>query len=256
MTRQLLPLVLVAACGGDNTVEIDAAPTTDAALTDAAITDAALTDASIDAAPSGFGAITGMCGVITDGVLTTNQPVWFQGNLDFGTDRYDDPADRPRLTPGGLEIILDGNAGGSSVYSELFAYEWLARCENAALLKTENEITYDVVGKKADLLVSILGRKVGVSVTRAVHFPFGEPYTMTEATTLLQRKLDDLALATTQVSAADLWTEQMVAAEAYDAQHAQVFMDAWNALTPETKRETILVVAVTDGDDLFIYTDQ
>jgi hypothetical protein len=79
---------------------------------------------------------------------------------------------------------------------------------------------------------------------------------MSEATTLLQRKLDDLALATTQVSAADLWTEQMVAAEAYDAQHAQVFMDAWNALSPSTKRETILVVAVTDGDDLFIYTDQ
>jgi hypothetical protein len=256
MTRGLLPVLLLAACGGDNSVETDAAADAVADVDAAAGADAATDAPGIDAFASGFGSITGMCGVITDAVLTANQPVWFQGDLDFGTDRYDDPADRPYLTSGGLHIVETPNAGGSSLYSEVFAFEWLARCEGATLLKTETEITYDVDGKKADILVSILGRKVGVSVTRAVHFPFGQPYTMTEATTLLQRKLDDLALATTQVSAADLWTEQMVAAEAYDAQHAQVFMDAWNALTPSTKRETILVVAVTDGDDLFIYTDQ
>src|SRR6185436_15688148 len=134
---------------------------------------------------------------------------------------------RNRLTAGGAEIILDGNAGGSSLYSEVFAYEWLARCELAALLKTENEIVYDVAGKKADLLVEIDGRKVGVSVTRAVTFPFGQPYTLAAATTLFDRKLDDLHLATMQVSAADRWTAQMVYAEAYDLQHAQVAMQAW-----------------------------
>ena len=40
------------------------------------------------------------------------------------------------------------------MYSEVFAYEWLARCEQATLLKTETEIVYDVVGKKADILVA------------------------------------------------------------------------------------------------------
>lgn len=241
-------LLLLAACGGEPASDPDAAADLDAAA------DAA-PDAATDAA-TGFGALTGMCGVVSDAILDAGQPAWFQGDLDFGTDRYDDPADRPRLTPGGLEIILDGNAGGSSLYSEVFAYEWLARCEGASLLKTENEIVYDVDGKKADLLVSLRGRKIGVSVVRAVHFPFGQPYTMAEAMPLVQRKIDDLALATTQVSAADLWTEQVVAALAYDAQHAQVFMDAWNALSAPVRRETIFVVAVTSGDDLFIYTDQ
>jgi hypothetical protein len=33
-------------------------------------------------------------------------------------------------------------------------------------------------------------------------------------------------------------------------------MKAFNALGPETRSETVLVVAVTSGDDLFIYTDQ
>jgi hypothetical protein len=71
----------------------------------------------------------------------------------------------------------------------------------------------------------------------------------------MERKLDDLQLATTQVSAADLWSEQMVAVLAYDAQHAQVAMDAWNALDAQTRGQAILIVAVTSGDDLFIYTD-
>lgn len=244
-----LTLALLAACGDDSGSDPDAAA--DAA---ADVDAAAAADAPTDA-ENGFGSIMGQCGVVTDTVLDAMMPAWFEGELTFG-DRYDDPVDRPRLTPGGLEIILDGNAGGSSLYSEVFAYEWLARCEGATLLKTETEIIYDIDGKKADLLVELRGRKIGVSVVRAVTFPFGTAYTMDAATTIITRKLDDLALATTQVSAADLWTEQAVAALAYDLQHAQMLMQAWNALTPQVRRETILVVAVTSGDDLFIYTDQ
>ena len=217
-------------------------------------------DGPVDGPPApplpGFGAITGMCGVIGAAELDGSTPLWFQGELDFGTDRYDDPAERDRLTPGGREILIDGNAGGSSVYSELFAFEWLARCEQAELIKTENEIVYDVDGKKADLLVAIAGRKVGVSVTRAMTFPFGNPYTPAAATSLFERKLDDIQLATAQVSAGDRWSKQMLAVLAFDAQHAEVAMAAWNGLDAETRDDTLLVVAVTSGDDLFIYTDE
>jgi hypothetical protein len=194
--------------------------------------------------------------VLTLAELDGTTPLWFQGDFTF-SNRYDDPAERDQLTPGGLEIILDGNAGGSSLYSEVFAYEWLARCELATLLKTENEIVYDDVNsKKADLLVEIDGRKVGVSVTRAVTFPFGQPYTLAAATTLFNRKLDDLQLATQHAVPADHWTKQMVWAEAYDLQHAQVAMQAWEGLDAPTRGDAILMVAVTNGDDLFIYTDQ
>jgi hypothetical protein len=114
--------------------------------------------------------ITG-CGVIADPELD-GMTLRFAGELTFAR-RYDDPADRGALTAGGLEMILDGNAGGSSVYSEVFAFEWLARCELATLIKTETEIVYtDPMSKKADILVELDGRKVGVSVTRAVTFPF------------------------------------------------------------------------------------
>lgn len=259
-------LVLAAACGNDTTdpppdadidpdaAGFDAPPDIDALEVDAQDVDAAVPDAANAVPLPGFGDITGMCGVIDEAVLTADQAVWFQGEMTFA-DRYDDPAERDLLTPGGRYIVASPNAGGSSIFSETFAFEWLARCELATLIKTESEIVYDIDGKKADILVELDGRKVGVSVVRAVTFPFGQPYTMSAATTIVTRKIEDLRLATSQVSAADLWSEQMVAMLAYDAQHAQVAMDAWNALSAETRGETMMIVAVTSGDDLFIYTD-
>jgi hypothetical protein len=249
----LLGLLSVAAlgCGDDPPATADARPL------DAAVIDAPPVDAAIDAPGlplPGFGAITGECGVLTPAGLADHTPRWFGGEFTFD-NRYDDPAERGLLTPGGQHIVSVDNAGGSSVFSEVFAYEWLARCELATLLKTETEIVYDVVGKKADLLVEIDGQKVGVSVTRAVTFPFGQPYTLAAATSLFDRKLDDIQLAATQVSAADRWSRSMVAALAYDPQHAQVAMQAWNMLDAATRGDVILVVAVTHGDDLFVYTD-
>ena len=79
---------------------------------------------------------------------------------------------------------------------------------------------------------------------------------MDAATSLISDKLSDLQLATTQVSAADAWTSQLLAILAYDIQHAQVAMDAWNSLDAQTRGATIVVIAVTSGDDMFIYTDQ
>ncbi|MEZ4398511.1 MAG: hypothetical protein R3B06_00725 [Kofleriaceae bacterium] len=250
--------VLAVACGGDDggPAGVDAAGPD--ALTDGPSLDAAVDAPPIDGAPAvpvpGFGAIAGQCGVLTLAELDGTTPLWFQGDLTFDNS-YDDPAERDQLTPGGQHIVSIPNAGGSSVLSEVFAYEWLARCELADLIKTETEVVYDVDSKKVDLTVDIDGRVVGVSVTRAMTFPIGAPYTLAAATTLLDRKLDDIQLATAAVSAADRWTKQMLVVLAIDPQHAQVAMEAWNALDAPTKDDTILIVAVTNGDDLFIYTN-
>ncbi len=260
MRRLTFLLCLAAGCGGgDDQAQLDGAIAIDADGNDATI-DGSSIDAAVDASSvplPGFGAITGMCGLLTEAELDGTTPLWFEGALDFGTDRYDDPAERPLLTPGGRHIVETPTAGGSSLYSEVFAYEWLARCELAPLLKTETEIVYDVDGKKADLLVEVDGRKVGVSVVRFVKYPFGTPYPIEDALPLVQRKIEDLRLATSQVSASDHWTAQMVVALAYDLQHAQVAMQAWNMLDATTRGATIFIVFVTEGSaDAFIYTDQ
>ncbi len=202
--------------------------------------------------PEHFGELSGMCGVL-DTELVDASPHLVEGTFTF--DRaFVDPADRGLLTPGGVHLIETPNAGGSSEMSELFAFEQLARCEGAILLKTETEITYtNAGGKKTDILVQLDGMKIGVSVTRAFAFPIGQPYTETQATTLLTRKLDDIQLSSANVTAADAWEKQILAYQAIDMQTAQMVITVWNGLDAAVKADTVLLLVTTDGDDLFIY---
>ena len=211
-------------------------------------------DVRADAAP-GFGAYSGMCGVLAQMQLTGPVPQLFTDTLTFPR-AYVDPADRGLLTAGGRHLAETPNAGGSSGLSEIFAFEELAHCEMASLLKTETEIAYSTTGKITDLEVLIAGHKIGVSVTRAVAFPFGQPYTLSTASTLITRKLLDIKASTLNVSAADKWDKQILAVLAWDDQAADIVTQAWNAADAQTKADTIVIVTATAGDDVFIYTNQ
>jgi hypothetical protein len=160
------------------------------------------------------------------------------------------------LSVGGKEVFDDGNLGGSSLYSEIFSYEVLYRCELATLLKTESEVVYtNIGGKKTDLLVEIDGYKVGVSVTRAFKYPAGTPLPVAEAKSLLEGKLDDILLSSANVAAGDAWTKQILHVLAYDDQHRDAVYQAYAQIAPATKADTIVIVTVTDGDDAFVYSN-
>ena len=212
--------------------------------------------APVDAGPEvpiqGFGAISGACGVL-DAELLDGSPWIFENHLDFGADPYDD-ADLSWLTTGGQKIMTDPNAGGSSKASEAFAFEMLARCELAALLKTEMEIVYtDPSGKLTDELVEIDGLKIGVSVTRAVGYPFDAPYTEEQAKVLLDKKLQGILDSTANVSSGDAWKKQILYILAYGQQHADAIQAAWAKEPAALRADTIVMVTVTDGDDAFVY---
>jgi hypothetical protein len=237
-------LFVLAACGGGG-----AAPTIDAPTVDI---DAA---PEIDAPPADLYALSGMCGVLNDPELTGAAPVLVHDAMTFAR-RYNDPADRALLTDGGRTIVETPNAGGSSIYSEVFAFEQLAKCEMAGLLKTETQIVYDTAGKITDILVTIDGKKVGVSVVRAVQFPFGTPYTLDNATMILTKKLEDIQESSMNVSPGDKWVKQVLAVLAYDEQHADTVEQAWLGLSATVKADTVVVVTATHGDDAVIYTNQ
>ena len=248
MTRLASLVLVVAACGSSGSSDEP----------DAAVeADAPVADASPDtAASSGFGTLTGMCGVLNNPELMAGTaPLFVRDTIAFPR-AYMDPADRPLLTAGGQRLAATPNAGGSSGLSEIFAFEQLARCEDADLLKTETEIVYATSGKITDMLVTIDGHKIGVSVTRAVAFPFGTPYSVADATTLLQRKLEDIQASTANVSAADKWDKQILSYLAFDAAAADSVATAWGNMSANVRADTIVLVTVTDGADEFIYTNQ
>lgn len=202
---------------------------------------------------AGFGALAGDCDVL-DVELSDGSPHYFSGSIDFGSDPFDAPTDISQLTAGGQEILAAGNLGGSSEASEVFAYEVLARCEGAALLKSEGEILYtDPAGKKSDLLVDIDGVRVGVSVTRAVTYPRGDSYPVESAVDLLTRKLNGVLTSSANVHPDDRWQKQILSVLAYGPEYAVSLRDAWDQIDAETKADTILYVTVTEGDDGFIY---
>jgi hypothetical protein len=201
----------------------------------------------------GFGDLTGACGALDEDTWTSAAPAFFVNHLDFGDDPYDE-ADYELLSPGGQKILDDGNAGGNSIMSELFAYEALQRCELAELLKTETEILYtDEGGKITDLLVWLDERQIGVSVTRAVGWPQDAPYTTEQASELLAKKLQGVLDSSANVAAADAWTRQILHVLAYGDEHATSLEAAWEALDLGLRANTLVIVTVTDGDDGFVY---
>jgi hypothetical protein len=150
--------------------------------------------------------------------------------------------------------MTEPNGGGSSTISEAFAFEVLARCEGASLVKIETEILYDPPdSKKTDILVEIAGSKVGVSVTRAVGFPPEDPYPPAQAATLMADKLADILESSQNVVPEDAWVKQILLVMAYADMHAALIEDAWIALDDATKADTIVYVVVTDGSDTPVY---
>lgn len=210
--------------------------------------DATIGDAGVPL--NGLGAITGDCGPIDPTEITSPSPFTFETVLDFGTQTFDYNA----LSLGGKQLYDEGNLGGNSLYSEIFSYEVLYRCELATLLKTETKIEYqDAGGKKTDILVSIDGYKVGVSVTRAYAFPAGSTFTVTAAHDLLAKKLDDIVLSTQNVKPVDAWQKQILHVFAYNQQHEDALFQAYPTLPAATRADTIVMVTLTNGDDDFMY---
>ena len=176
--------------------------------------------------------------------------------LDF-TLTFEEGAtyDYDALTADGQAIHDAGNLGGTSLYSEVMAFETLARCQGAELLKTESEIVYATEGKKTDLLVSLDGASLGVSVTRAFKYPPGTPLEPADATSLLEDKLSDIQESTSNVAAEDAWERQVLAVMAWDDTAAASLQTAFDGLSASVKADTIVWVAVTNGSDEWIYVD-
>ena len=211
------------------------------------------TDVARDVGLGPFGVITGSCGELDD-ELTSVEPTYLRNVFDFQADGFD-PEDSERLTLGAQEVLRDGNAGGSSLISETFAFEVLARCDMATLLKTEEEVVYDRVGKKTDLIVSFDALKIGVSVTRAVSFPRDQPYTSQQAEALITDKLSDILSSTANVSAEDAWNKQILHVMTDTRAGADTIESIIPSIDPTIRADSIVIVTVTEGTDDAIYEE-
>ena len=267
--------LLLTACGGDEPVECESCDTaatqttgdtndtaltetsdtastgtTETGTTETGTTDTATTGTTDTVIPGEFGEISGDCGVFTVDNLSDSSPWSFQNEIDFGEGVFSEEY----LSDEGVEILEAGNAGGSSLYSEIQAFEVLRRCEEASLLKTEGEITYTTSETSiTDLLLEIDALKVGVSVTRAYGWPPEDPYTTEQAVDLLTKKLEGILESSANVSEEDEWVKQVLHVIAYTPDHSDTVVEAFGTLDEALRGETILMVTATEGEDEFLY---
>jgi hypothetical protein len=255
-TLAIFPL----ACSSNSADDaIESLPTTEAGTDDATTagdtstaSDGGAADAFVSAREPILGTLTGSCGAVIPELAKTT-PSLIESNLTFAPpEQYV----RGELSPGGQRLFDTPNAGGSSGESEVMSYEVLHVCEGADLLKTETEITYggpvDGGGSPiTDFLVTIQGKKVGVSVTRA-YKPVSQGYTVADATTLLTKKLDDIQKSSARVLAADKWVKQILYVFAETQAQYDAAKTAWGQLSAAVKADTIVVLTRSVGGG-FIY---
>jgi hypothetical protein len=99
------------------------------------------------------------------------------------------------------QIMSEPNAGGASVVSEALSMELLHRRFGADDVVTEMAIQYWVTNwKKIDYIATIYGKRIGVSVTRAMGYPDAGSFTEEDAYRLCYKKLFGLVVARAGIS--------------------------------------------------------
>lgn len=192
---------------------------------------------------------SGACGVVKTQIgaptpsLETNLLVFVAG------EEYT----RSALSLGGQAIYDAPNAGGSSKESEVMSFEVLHVCEGAVLLKTETDIKYQPpdAGSNAitDMLVSIDGKKVGVSVTR-IYTPGG--MSDMQVKTTVEGKLADVKRSSERVLPEDKWVKQILHVFSPNKAATDALGRVWPTIPADTKADTITLVTETKGGG-FLY---
>jgi hypothetical protein len=218
-----------------------------------AVADAESDAADADTDPADIlGTLSGTCGTLKS-LLASPDSSLVENHLDFVAGETYGPTS---LSAGGDRIFATPNAGGSSVESEVMSFEVLHYCEGATLLKTETEIGYappDDAGASSitDILVTIDGKRVGVSVTRA-YKPPSIPLTDADVKALLLKKLEGINRSSVRVLPADKWVKQILHVLSVSQAATESIERMLPTIDAAIRADTIVLVTQTSGGG-FLY---
>jgi len=159
---------------------------------------------------------------------------------------------------GGANVMMNSqNAGGSSDISESLSFEVFYRLLGAKLLQTEMSIEYDYEhSPRIDYSAVILGRRVGVSVTRAIDHHSG--VTLKEAYRLLYKKLYGLAMSRLYVLEMSSWDVSVLHVWCRDTESLVWLQRMFNRIAVRHRQllsNTILLVSMSSAAP-FIYSNR
>eukprot|EP00771_Trimastix_marina_P003897 gnl/Trimastix_PCT/608.p1 GENE.gnl/Trimastix_PCT/608~~gnl/Trimastix_PCT/608.p1 ORF type:complete len:440 (-),score=67.24 gnl/Trimastix_PCT/608:186-1505(-) len=154
------------------------------------------------------------------------------------------------FSSGAFRILHEPNAGGNSVNSEALSFEVLHRMYGAKLLKTEMEIIYyHPWWKKTDYLLTIDGRPLAISVTRAMKYPHPSMFTYQDAIDLLAKKLNGINISTAGMDASNPWERQVLHIWVQSERIAEMLQEVYHHLNPKLLSNTIIIATVAPNDN-------
>lgn len=171
---------------------------------------------------------------------------------NFGASRnYLQVLDKFHLSQGAQVIRDEPNAGGNSVVSEVLSYELIGRTFGAQFEYSEMQLQYwPPESKKTDYSVTIdKQQRVGVSVTRAMHFLGDHLFTEWDASMLLRKKLHGVNLSSQNIVKKQKWERQILHIWTRSASIAKHIGRAYKKLKSELRTNTIVIVTVAQECD-------
>jgi hypothetical protein len=158
------------------------------------------------------------------------------------------------VSDGARRILTEPNAGGNSYVSEILSAEYMVVRFNAYNFKTEMEIVYiDAHWKKVDYLCMIFDQQIGVSVTRAMGYPYEYLFTYESAVYLLNKKLNGLIVARAGLTEGYHYNKSILHVWCQSLRIALLVDEVFKTMRNIYMEDVIIITTITDVR--YIYRD-
>jgi len=151
------------------------------------------------------------------------------------------------------------NAGGSSALSEALSIHYMSQRFKISKFILEMEVAYDFYGcSMCDYLMQNNDYRIGVSVTRAMHYKDPSMYSPEDAEKLLNKKLYGLIVARNGISEKNgfyksilhIWCQNQIIADTLSNIHNKILNNISN---DDPIKEIVVILTICDAD--WIYTN-
>lgn len=153
------------------------------------------------------------------------------------------------LTYAASQSLTVPNAGGRSVKSEMLSIQYFSTIHGATNIILEMQIQYWSCYSMVDFICTINNNRVGVSVTRAMHYQDPNKFTLEDATRLLNKKLNGLIVASNAVCKSQRFFKSVLHVWCQSTRIAQLVSAAYEAMDDviDLKRDMLLHLSVYDN---------
>jgi hypothetical protein len=149
------------------------------------------------------------------------------------------------------------NAGGSSNISEALSMQYMHNRFGANKFILECEVDYWIEYKMCDYIMRVNNTRIGVSVTRAITYPFTTSFTFEHAKILLDKKIYGLIVAQHSVNNRHSFSHSILHIWCYTLSSALYIKQAYQMMIDKDIDNTFdnMHIICTVCPDTYIYTN-